>query len=366
LAVNPASLSPAVAFAPGNHLEPACFVDLFLEHPPRGFTSRSIGSGGARLPGFVADFDVTTTLHGLMKPLCDALPLILRRGLRLRSLFVGTTVTEYLPLPCDADVDALVASAVEEGASVDAALVVFKDLPVASPLLEAYENEVAARTLDACRRRGFVIVSGQALAWLPIDHASEEEFLGSLSHARRRDFRRKLRSRERLTVEELPTGARAFDDEGFVASLVSLYRNVYAQSRVQFDELTPGLLRELFRCEDGVLFLYRLDGALVGWNLCFVARDCLVDKFIGFSYPEARTTNLYFVSWFHNLEWARRRGLHAYVAGWTDPEVKRALGARFTMTTHAVWVRNPLLRSVLALLGPQFESDARWVAAGEG
>ena len=86
----------------------------------------------------------------------------------------------------------------------------------------------------------------------------------------------------------------------------------------------------------------------------------MIDKYIGLSYPAAREANLYFVSWMVNLEYALERGLSHYVAGWTDPEVKAQLGARFTMTQHAVFIRNPLLRALGRRFAGHFESDSQW------
>jgi hypothetical protein len=48
------------------------------------------------------------------------------------------------------------------------------------------------------------------------------------------------------------------------------------------------------------------------------------------------------------------------VAGWTDPQVKSYLGASFTLTRHAIWLRNPLLRAAARKLGHLFESDSQW------
>jgi len=96
----------------------------------------------------------------------------------------------------------------------------------------------------------------------------------------------------------------------------------------------------------------------VGWNLCFVHGGKLIDKYIGFAYPQARQHNLYFVSWMVNLEYAVAHGLQFYVAGWTDPEVKAQLGARFTFTRHAVYIRNPLLRALGRRCAHWFESDS--------
>jgi hypothetical protein len=83
----------------------------------------------------------------------------------------------------------------------------------------------------------------------------------------------------------------------------------------------------------------------------------LLDKYVGFSYPAARAHNLYFVSWFHCLEYAQQHGLSHFIAGWTDATIKRYLGARTTRTRHAVYLRNPLLRAGLRRLSRHFEAE---------
>jgi hypothetical protein len=62
----------------------------------------------------------------------------------------------------------------------------------------------------------------------------------------------------------------------------------------------------------------------------------------------------------HNLDFACRHGLACYIAGWTDPEIKSYLGARFTFTRHAVRPRSRVLRFVLRKLSRHFESDRAW------
>ena len=144
----------------------------------------------------------------------------------------------------------------------------------------------------------------------------------------------------------------------------ALFEAVYAQSEIHFDKLTRAFFADLLRDADngGMVFEYRdlQSNALLGWNLCFEHEGRLIDKYIGLSYPAAREANLYFVSWMVNLEYALERGLSHYVAGWTDPEVKAQLGARFTMTQHAVFIRNPLLRALGRRFAGHFESDSQW------
>jgi predicted N-acyltransferase len=185
-----------------------------------------------------------------------------------------------------------------------------------------------------------------------------------LSRAARRDVRRKLRSRGRLDVHVAATGPE-FGDASLRAELYRLYRNVYDQSEIHFDLLMPGFFDAVLQDASirGVVSLYRTRSGLIGFNLCFVEGAALVDKYVGFRYPEAREHDLYAVSWIDNLEYAAARGLSRVIAGWTDPEIKRHLGASFTFTRHAVHARNPLLRAALRRFAGHFERDRAWFDA---
>src|SRR6185437_11382648 len=170
----------------------------------------------------------------------------------------------------------------------------------------------------------FVLLEGQALAYVPIDYGSDDEYLAKISYIRRKKLRRKLRSRAPLEIEVVRTGDARFLDEATLAAYYALFDAVYAQSEIHFDRLSADYFRRLLQDAEsgGVLFVYRHVGKMVGWNLCYEHDGKLIDKYVGFAYPAAREHNLYFVSWMHNLGYARERGLTHYVAGWTDPEVK--------------------------------------------
>lgn len=343
-----------------NRQEPPALVQHALAHPPEGFRWLD----GLPVPVFAAPFDLLTTADAPLKARLQSWPWFGRwsRWLRVHTAFVGTTVTEYAPLPLSGDALAL-AAAVKQGPGRSHALVIVKDLPQDSPLLSDADNAFAQQLTDACAAYGFVQVAGQALAYVPIDFATVDEYLARLSASRRSNLRRKLRSRAALRIERVPTGD-AFADEARVDAYYALYEGVHAQSEIHFDRLTRDFFAAVLRdgASDGIAFEYR-DGttsALLGWNLCYEYGGRLVDKYIGLAYPAAREANLYFVSWMVNLEYALERGLTHYIAGWTDPEVKRSLGARFTWTRHAVYVRNPLLRALARRFAGHFESDSHW------
>ncbi|MDR2075334.1 MAG: GNAT family N-acetyltransferase [Desulfovibrio sp.] len=340
-----------------NLLEPPAFAGLFLRHPPEGFTAFP-GPGG--LPLFRTRFSLLTTLERRTLERLRRLPLfaLWSPRLALSACFAGTTITEYAPLPgalSPADlVDGLLRDAPGE-----ASLVILKDLPEHSPLLGEEDNAFAAAVAEEARGRGGLEVRGQALAYVPLDFAAVEEYLGRLSPGRRKDLRRKGRLRRELELEILPFGDPRFFRADFLEDLYALYLEVFAQSEIHFDLLSREFFAAVLQSSEvsGVTMVYRHHGVLAGCNICLIHEGRLIDKYIGFRYPLARKLNLYFLSWLANLEFALDKRLTAYVAGWTDPEVKAGLGAAFTFTRHLVWVRRPLLRRVLYPLRRFFEAD---------
>jgi hypothetical protein len=349
----------ALPLAYFNQLEPPALIEHFKRHPPEGFV---LLPGEA--PAFEAPFDLLTTADDALRRQAAALPGYRRwsRWLRVRTAFVGTTVSEYALLPRASSAVQLACRLC--AAAVDShALTIVKDLPQSSPLLAPLDNVHADMLMDALVARGFIPVEGQALAYVPIDFPDLDAYLARLSTSRRKNLRRKLKSRAALDVRRVPTGE-AFASDAAVDACYALYEAVHAQSEIHFDKLTREFFAAVLRDADsgGIVFEYRRTGAheLLGWNLCFAHDGKLIDKYIGLRYPAAREANLYFVSWMVNLEYAIERGLTHYVAGWTDPEVKAQLGASFTFTRHAVWVRNPLLRALGRRFAGRFESDRAW------
>lgn len=342
-----------------NQLEPASLLRQFAEHPPAGFAPLT---AVAQQPAFQAPFDLLTTAEDALRDRVRAWPLSRwwLRVLTIRTAFIGSTVTEYAPLARGVDAASL-ATTLRSRVAPGYRLTIVKDLPVRSPLLSAEDNAYADALTGALEREGFVMVEGQALAYVPIDFADRTDYLSRLSPSRRKNLKRKLRSQGGLTVQRVPTGA-AFADEARIDEYYAMYMDVFAQSEVHFDCASRAYLAAVLRdgSNGGIVFEYYSQGMLIGWNLCFVMNGCLVDKTIGLRYPQSRDHNLYFVSWFVNLDYAREQGLTHYIAGWTDPAVKAQLGARFTMTRHAVFVRNPLLRALARRFKSHFEADQQW------
>ena len=347
-------------------LEPQALVDAFRNHPPLGFAAWSWRDG---TPLFHTHFDLLTTADTALAQRVRSLPGYRRWGglLRWRTLFAGATVSEYLPLSAPAGVSSLPIR-LRDQYGCDYPLLILKDIPQQSPLLSARDNRLAASLAHEAQQAGYVLLQGQALAYVPIDFRSIEEWLVRFSGKRRYDIRRKLKQRALLAVETWPLGSTPLQDAVCRAELYALYQQVYAQSEVHFDELSPGFFDAIFTdpAPPGFVFVFRHQGRIIGWKLCFEHAGMLIDKYVGFDYPEARRFGLFFVSFAECLGYALRHGLKYYVIGWTDPEVKAYLGAQFTLTQHAVWMRNPLLRMSLRRLAHWFEADARKLIANGG
>lgn len=345
-----------------NLLEPPRTPDLFLQFPPEGF---AVGLSPQGMPFFRTEFDLLTSFEKNAVLRLRKLPLYRTwsRLLRVHACFAGTTATEYALLPkgvAAADILSGLRTAGREDS-----LTIIKDLPCASPLLSEEENALADALASEAAAQGFIELQGQALAYVPIDFQSVNQYLERLSAARRKDLRRKMKQYGTLAIETLPLGHPAFSRRDLPDELYAGYLEVFAQSHIHFDLLSPEFFAALLQNRDlkGMVVLYRRGGLLIGFNICFVHAGRLIDKYIGFRYPQAREANLYFISWLHNLRFALKNRLHTYIAGWTDPEVKAGLGARFTFTRHLVLVHNPLLRALLRPFRRLFEGDRQALEA---
>lgn len=349
-----------------NLLEPPGYVRLFQKHPPVGFSCKFDSLGQ---PVFITNFDLLTTLEQKALRFFRKLPFFeyWSRIFKLRTCFLGSTNTEYAPLAGGMTANDLMRNIMAEH-SWEQPLFVIKDLPDASPFLTEEENALAAALSAEAAKLRLIEVQGQALAYVPVNFANIDDYMSGLSAARRKDLRRKFKKRELLEIEILRLGAQSFSAPELCNKLYAMYIAVYEQSEIHFDILSREYMTSLLQADDieGIVVMYRRkseDGlnGLVGYNICLTHNGRLIDKYIGLKYPEARELNLYFISWLVNLEYALENGLKFYIVGWTDPEVKKSLGASFTFTRHLVWVQNPFLRRFLYPFRRLFESDRQTI-----
>jgi len=357
-------------------IEPQELIAAFEQHPPQNFTTLPLTMAGQLLPMFLAEFDLLITadkpIQNIIKHIIRFLPnKFCNSLLRPRTLFVGTTVSEFALFPQQLNYLTLPQQLLQQMSDQNATFLIIKDIAPVSPFLSASENTCSAELCAAFTKAGFVLLEGQALAYIPLDFESLDAFFSRFSASRRSDFRRKRKKRTATQLTLIPTGDALFRDPKIVDEFYQLYENVYNNSDIHFDKLTRAFFEKVLNDSDsgGLIFAYSFQGQRIGYSLCFQCGDYFIDKYHGARYPEFRENNLYYVSWFDMLEYALDHSFKTAVFGWTDPEIKAYLGSQFVFTKHAVYASNPLLRQLLRHFGPSFESDRQtlehWYAQHE-
>jgi hypothetical protein len=334
-----------------NVLEPQWFLDSFSAAPPKDFV---VGSKNG-ICYFQVFFDLLTTLDAKVKKWVRFMAPILPKP---KTIFVGRTNTEYACLPVGLAPEGFVKSALELLDSTRASAIIFKDLPTDSPLLTAESNSKSAALTEQLRASGFEIVSGEALAFVPIQFASIKEFLSKFGGNRRRKIQSNIRAGDGVEIKEIHLVADPISDEVF-ERVLHLYHQVYENSDLHFDELTREFFELILRRpgNEAYLFLYSMDGQILSFTYNLVYQGRFINKYIGFDYARSRELSLYYATWFHMIDYCIRYKLTSMVAGWTSPEIKAYLGADFTFTQHAVYFRSPFLRWLLRTFKRFFEAD---------
>lgn len=345
-------------------IEPQGLIDAVQQNPPLDFEAYPIKIADQVMPAFLAEFDMLLTtdkpiqrlVHNISRllptKLCNAL-------LRPRTLFIGTTVSEFALFPHQLDYKTLPGVLLNHMNDQKAKFLIIKDIAPTAPFLLTSENAASSQICDAFTDAGFVLLEGQALAYIPIDFDSLDDFFSRFSASRRSDFRRKRKKRTAMQLELISTGDDMFRDPNVVDDFYQLYENVYNNSEIHFDKLTRSFFEKVLNDGDsnGLIFAYSRNAERIGYSLCFQRGDYLIDKYRGAKYPEFRDNNLYYVNWFDMLEYALEHSCKIAIFGWTNPEIKAYLGSKFVFTKHAVYTTNPLLRQLLLHFAPSFESD---------
>jgi hypothetical protein len=345
-----------------NALEPTSLIEAFLHNPPENFVVQNTkASSSQEIYGFFADLDLTTTLDDNIKKKIDSLrrfsliDFIIKKLITTNVLFVGTPVSEYLLLPETidfADFKDGIFSIFKKSARQ---FLIVKDIPASSPLLSDNENKLSADFTDFLRENGFVILTGQALAYLPINFNSIDGYLAKFSHNRRKKFRQKMKIGTTLKLQEVSTGDAFFSDET-VEYLYNLYLNTYNKSDIHFDKLTLQFFQQVLQnSTDGKVFIYRKNDKIISFNLCYIIGNYLVDKYAGSLYPDALDAALFFNNTFDNINYCLQHNLKTYIMGWTSAQAKAYVGCDFTYTNHAIYMKNPIIRTILLRFKSYFE-----------
>jgi predicted N-acyltransferase len=301
----------------------------------------------AAIPAFFTRYDLATTAEGGMRQVFSAIKRLCPALVTLRLACLGSAETETCPIgmhpSCDeaARIDLftrLVEFFTQDAYSKGTGLLAFKDMTARDK----------ARYDPVLQAQGFCCVAGQPTALLPIDFASVDAYLARLSAATRKDMRRKLRRHDAIRIEY----RRQIDD--VLDAVYAMYLETKGRSDWQFEELTPDYFREVMAQmgERAVCAVYFLGDTPIAANLMLVDGTRLLDKFFCMRGNEGRAHNMYFVSWFANVQFCLDRGLTLYQSGQAGYDTKLRLGSQLRGNWMAFRHRNILLHRLLRLISP--------------
>jgi hypothetical protein len=142
----------------------------------------------------------------------------------------------------------------------------------------------------------------------------------------------------------------------------SLYDETRSQSGVDygdFEKLPPGYFRGVMQSlgDRAVLMLYWRGDELLGFNLLFVEKERVIDKFIGMHYPQAREHNLYVLSWMTNVRFCLQRGIRSLQTGQTAYASKVRFGSRLEKSWLYYRHRGRVMNSLFRTFGPLVPPD---------
>jgi len=154
----------------------------------------------------------------------------------------------------------------------------------------------------------------------------EEYVQRTLSHAARKDLRRKFKASREVVLQMVVANSAGES----VDEIHQLYSQVLARSTLQFERLP----REFFvglgkRMPDRArFFLWRHDGRLVACSICLLHDGILYDEYLGLDYRVALDWHLYFLTLRDLLDWAMRERLREYRSTPLSYAPKRQFGLR--------------------------------------
>jgi len=225
-----------------------------------------------------------------------------------------------------------------------AMMVLFKDFP------QCYRTK-----LDHLLPAGFTRIPSMPATGLKLDFRDFEEYLArKLSHAMRKNLRRKFRKSETggpIKVEVVS------DITPFVDEILPLYQAVFGRAKQRFEELNRSYFCQLGqRMNDRSRFLiWWREKKIVAFASCLVHDGVLKDNYIGLDYSLALEYHLYFVTWRDTIIWALQNGCHTYHSAPLNYDPKFHFRMHLEPLDLYVRATHPLLNACFRPLLPMLE-----------
>ncbi|MBY0449661.1 MAG: GNAT family N-acetyltransferase [Cyanobacteria bacterium] len=207
-------------------------------------------------------------------------------------------------------------------------------------------NPLSSQALIPEALQGYCVMDSPPIAMLSmLGLSSLDEYFETLSYARRKNIRRKLKAAKEIRVEWTT------DPTPWIADIYSLYLTSRDAGEAMFTPHREDFFARICQEVPGARYaLYFKGDRLLAFNLLVHYRDRLVDKFFCKHPQEAAPFNLYFVSWVENIRHCIEHQIPLYYAGSWLEAVKEKLGARFLPSYVAFHHRHPFLNWLFPLI----------------
>ena len=304
----------------------------------------------AGFPAFFTDYDLATTADGAIRSILTRVKRVFPRLLTLKLACIGSFATETCPIALHPNgtptqkcewFRKLNDFFIADSAAHHTDLVAFKDVNAAN-------RELFGESLSHSR---FHSVPGMPTAVSLINFKTLDEYFAQLSASTRKDMRRKLKKQKDIRIETTR------DIEPYIEDIYAMYLETKGRSDLQFEELTRDYFREVAKTPHGLCSLYFYRDKLIGCNLMLAGYERLLDKFFCMRTEEGQEHNLYFVSWFANLQYCLNHGLKTYQSGQAGYETKLRLGSGMEENWMYFHHRNNLVNWLLKLASPLLAFD---------
>lgn len=225
-----------------------------------------------------------------------------------------------------------------------ASLVVLKDFP--SRYREA---------LQTFSGNGYTRIPSMPLTRLELNYANFDEYLASLGKATRKNLRRKFRDAERAGRIDLQI---VTDITPCVDDIYPLYLQVHERSPMKFEKLTKDYFRRLSQevPDRTRFFIWRQNGKIIAFSLCFVHGDSIYDEYLGMDYRVALDLHLYFYTLRDIISWALEQRLRYYCSTPLNYDPKLHLKCDLVpldlYVRHTAPLLNPIFRRAARFLEP--------------
>lgn len=209
--------------------------------------------------------------------------------------------------------------------------------------------------LNSLGLRGYTRFPSMPMTQLSLEHASFDDYLASIGYTTRKSLRRKFRKAERAAKIDMEV---VTDVTSHLDELYPLYLQVHERSPMKFETLTKDYFREVSRrmSDRARFFIWRQEGRMIAFALCFVHEETLYDECIGLDYSVALDLHLYFYTLRDVIRWGISQKLRAYCSGPLNYDPKLHLGCVLMpldlYVMHTSPVVNHFFRRIIKYLGP--------------